>query len=526
MKALLGRGSTLWVFGVLAAVLVCNMLLLHYMQQGSGENERDMAEVRQAQRVASSLRQENEALQLRLRHLTRERDALRSSSSSSSSIDAEEAEKKRDGSWSEASELEAVLEDIKERSGDLAKELQRRASEALHRYIGHIQNPPSCAADSPAQFMVCPVVDSCGFGCALHHLTYCFIAALRDNRTVVLEDDAINWPYARGCKEEGRREGWECFSQPISSCHHSDLRSWTGHRALPDWKYGSPEKVTTVRFWSRPDRGINFLPWASTDGDQTNDPFYMPQVAKDVLALVPHGEIGDLRAWLVGHIQKYLLRPNVQTARALREIHANLARVAGSHEQSAVGQASGDQVGDWWKADWELPHDQRTTYSDGNGDQQQPLGEWRHPIAGMHVRRTDHGSEAPFREVHEYMARIEAWWNDYRSHPDHPYVSSRLRVYLATDEPKVIEEAGRSYPQFVFLTTSHGGRASGEGERQGTVHTQNLLSDLFHLAKCDFFVGTASSQVTRMAYERQQTHSLDRHNWRAFVSLDAPWYFP
>ena len=73
----------------------------------------------------------------------------------------------------------------------------------------------------------------------------------------------------------------------------------------------------------------------------------------------------------------------------------------------------------------------------------------------------------------------------------------RLRIYLATDEPKVIEEAGRLYPQFVFLTSSHGGRSSGEGERTGPAHTHNLLSDLFHLAKADFFVGTASSQVSR-----------------------------
>ncbi len=43
--------------------------------------------------------------------------------------------------------------------------------------------------------MVCPVVDSCGFGCALHHATYCFIAALSDNRTVVFEHDARHWPH-------------------------------------------------------------------------------------------------------------------------------------------------------------------------------------------------------------------------------------------------------------------------------------------------------------------------------------------
>jgi hypothetical protein len=84
-------------------------------------------------------------------------------------------------------------------------------------------------------------------------------------------------------------------------------------------------------------------------GDQTNDPFFIPQVAKDILGLVPHGEIGsfrfllfavllrvpglnclfcgvgddvvftgDLRAWFVGQLEKYMLRPNRATGRALR----------------------------------------------------------------------------------------------------------------------------------------------------------------------------------------------------------------
>lgn len=75
--------------------------------------------------------------------------------------------------------------------------------------------------------------------------------------------------------------------------------------------------------------------------------------------------------------------------------------------------------------------------------------------------------------------------------------ASRLRIYLATDEPRVIEEATTKYPQYIFLTTKQQGLASGEGERTGILHTENLLSDVYHLALCDFFVGTASSQVTR-----------------------------
>jgi hypothetical protein len=132
-------------------------------------------------------------------------------------------------------------------------------------------------------------------------------------------------------------------------------------------------------------------------------------------------------------------------------------------------------------------------------------------------------------------------------------VGEPLRVYLATDDNRVIEEAASTYPDVIFISSkSISGLSSGEGPRKGIAHTENVLSDVFHLAKTDFFVGTASSQVTRyrstllpvrnnkfssssyrsfdihsrMAYERQQTYALDRHNWRAFISLDAPWYFP
>jgi hypothetical protein len=52
----------------------------------------------------------------------------------------------------------------------------------------------------------------------------------------------------------------------------------------------------------------------------------------------------------------------------------------------------------------------------------------------------------------------------------------------------------------------------------------NLQKDWYFLSRVDFFVGTSSSQVGRMAYELMQTfHPNAAKN---FVSLDDPWYFP
>ena len=57
----------------------------------------------------------------------------------------------------------------------------------------------------------------------------------------------------------------------------------------------------------------------------------------------------------------------------------------------------------------------------------------------MHVRRTDKvNSEAARHEVEEYMGHVEDWFR-FREKL-HPGPVER-RVYLATDEPKVLEEA-------------------------------------------------------------------------------------
>lgn len=79
-------------------------------------------------------------------------------------------------------------------------------------------------------------------------------------------------------------------------------------------------------------------------------------------------------------------------------------------------------MGDWWRADWEEPdlpaHDENN---------RELAGEWGHPIAAMHVRRTDHGSEAPFRSVREYVERIQTWWNDYCARPENRHRTFALQ---------------------------------------------------------------------------------------------------
>jgi len=146
--------------------------------------------------------------------------------------------------------------------------------------------------------------------------------------------------------------------------------------------------------------------------------------------------------------------------------------------------------------------------------------QFKHPIVGIHVRRTDHFGEGKFRDISEYMKKAEIWW-DNRQIP-----ASERRIYLATDEPTVYKDAITQYGDYTWLIHQSQGRMSGQGsigERGNKRETLALLSDWYYLQRVDFLVGTCSSQVTRMAYELSQVQS---HNSTQFVSLEDPWYFP
>ncbi len=142
---LLKRLSPRWVLGLLGVVLLCNVLLLQLAQFPLGEKQRETDGVRQRAHEASSLAalsldRDREVLQERVRLLTRERDSLLATTAQGASSSSE--------STSEASgSVERLLEQVRQRSGEMARLLQSQASRALQLHIQRNQNPPSCSLD-------------------------------------------------------------------------------------------------------------------------------------------------------------------------------------------------------------------------------------------------------------------------------------------------------------------------------------------------------------------------------------------
>ena len=91
-------------------------------------------------------------------------------------------------------------------------EVSRKLGELLQRRLHYLQNPSNC---SKAKKLVCNLSKTCGFGCQIHHVTYCFIMAYATERTLLLT--SRGWQYAS--------EGWESAFMPLSeTCTTEDIQ--------------------------------------------------------------------------------------------------------------------------------------------------------------------------------------------------------------------------------------------------------------------------------------------------------------
>jgi hypothetical protein len=82
------------------------------------------------------------------------------------------------------------------------------------------QNPQNC---SSARKLVCNLNVACGYGCQLHHATFCLLMAYGTQRTLILETDKSRYASSRV---------WETCFQPLSntctSRGNGPVKQWKG----------------------------------------------------------------------------------------------------------------------------------------------------------------------------------------------------------------------------------------------------------------------------------------------------------
>ncbi|KAG4070622.1 hypothetical protein HA402_013542 [Bradysia odoriphaga] len=149
----------------------------------------------------------------------------------------------------------------------------------------------------------------------------------------------------------------------------------------------------------------------------------------------------------------------------------------------------------------------------------QKLG-FKKPIVGVHVRRTDKvGTEASLHSIEEYMT----WVEDYFNKLELSQSVDRRRVFLASDDPKVIEEARKKYPKYDIIGDPDVARMAAVSTRYTDSSLNGIIMDIHLLSLCDYLVCTFSSQVCRVAYEIMQAMYPDASD--RFKSLDDIYYY-
>lgn len=141
-------------------------------------------------------------------------------------------------------------------------------------------------------------------------------------------------------------------------------------------------------------------------------------------------------------------------------------------------------------------------------------------MCSVHVRRTDKvGTEAAFHRIEEYMTHVE----DYFLTLEINGTVVPRRIFLASDDARVIEEARKKYPQYEIIGDPDVARMAAVSTRYTDTALNGIILDIHLLSLSDYLVCTFSSQVCRMAYEIMQTLYPDAAH--RFKSLDDIYYY-
>lgn len=134
-----------------------------------------------------------------------------------------------------------------------------------------------------------------------------------------------------------------------------------------------------------------------------------------------------------------------------------------------------------------LLHNARRSFNDVKERAADSLSQSKVNTLGLHVRRTDHKVEEAVYLLDSYMPLIKNF-------------SDLDVIYLATDDQAVIDSA-KKYPEYVWHSSKlASGKVSGVGTRYSPDDLTSVVTDIYLLSECDYFVGHHSSHVSLASF--------------------------
>ncbi|XP_027200309.2 alpha-(1,6)-fucosyltransferase-like isoform X2 [Dermatophagoides pteronyssinus] len=320
--------------------------------------------------------------------------------------------------------------------------------------------------------LICDSYKVCGFGCSIHHIAYCLIAALALNRTLILSDTNGIFGHFISSKLKSPFNFYDHHQQLFKS-----INSICDVSELPDeekpWLSNAVDIniVINQKFETISKQKSN-----EDDDDDKIESIYLPIIenldkkAKFRPLAIPE----QLRTKLeqitrfpfvvfLGSILSYILRMNNEFEQKFRQ-----------YQKRIKFRTNDDDI-----------------------------------IIGIHVRRTD-----------------KLRWED--AITGKKMEKRERKVYLATDDINVWQKEVPEYIRkgYRFLGDSKITKSASVNNRFSLDSFEGFIIDVLSLSYTDYLVCTFSSQVCRLAYELMQVQRTNGRDMSThFYSLDDVYYF-
>lgn len=143
--------------------------------------------------------------------------------------------------------------------------------------------------------------------------------------------------------------------------------------------------------------------------------------------------------------------------------------------------------------------------------------DFKSPVVGIHIRRSDKRSEAAYHNKEQYMSYAEDFYMKLSLTAAVP----KKRVFVATDCPEAIAQLKERFTDYTFITDKRSATvAERKKARSKKTALFDIVRDIYLLAESDVIVCAFSSGFCRVAYELMQSLHADASNRAISVDID------
>ncbi|KAA0708229.1 Alpha-(1,6)-fucosyltransferase [Triplophysa tibetana] len=368
-------------------------------------------------------------------------------------------------------------------AGDWREKEAKHLSSLVQNRISYLQNPQDC---SKARKLLCNINKGCGYGCQLHHVVYCFMIAYGTQRVLILESH--NWRYAPN--------GWETVFQPVSDTCTDRSGVTTGHWSETEETF---EALThSVPAGEAHDRDVQVVELPIVDSLHPRPP-YLPLALPEDLAARLQRLHGDPSVWCKGRALLNLM----SVINIVKSIQSHLVHII--HKRNSF-QHKPKQL----ECVFEIHTSHIKYYCQSSS---------------VCVTAFTSGGQIRSEQKQRFTRSRSTWFTSRSTFSTclRGFTVDKKRVYLATDDPSLLQEAQSKYADYEFISDNTISWSASLHNRYTENSLRGVILDIHFLSQTDFLVCTFSSQVCRVAYEIMQTLHPDASTF--FRSLDDIYYF-